>query len=385
MPSGILFLDTFQYADGALTGKGPPVVGTGGWTTDSATDGSLTVATGVVIGTANELRGNAFALPVGTNLQGAWIWSIDVNLGGQGAAEQSLIFCVGDGNTGPVNEFIVGVGNSQGAGKISLTIIDAASTIQSGTPNLANQASSHNFKLVHTLSPETLTVKIDDVAVLSLPNSSSVALPLRVEIQQALDAATVTFPQVSQVEFIVPPATPTGLAAGTPTTTTVPLTWNTSTDATGYRIYSSVDGYTTPIYDGATAATTITGLTPNTLYHFKVSAYNTAGESALSTAVDATTLLGVILNLVAVKSGIDVVLTWTAFAGTDHYKISKDGGAYGSNQTSPYTDAGAAGSPHTYTVRAYDASGNVLAQATASYVLATGGMGAANLLTLVVL
>ncbi len=85
------------------------------------------------------------------------------------------------------------------------------------------------------------------------------------------------------------PAAPTGLAAGAVTTTTVALTWNMVSNVTGYRVYSASDGYTTPVYDGATPATTIVGLTPNTAYHFKVSAYGVDGESVKSAAVDVTT------------------------------------------------------------------------------------------------
>ncbi|QDY78791.1 chitinase [Streptomyces qinzhouensis] len=76
---------------------------------------------------------------------------------------------------------------------------------------------------------------------------------------------------------VVPPV-PAGLAAGAPTTTTVPLNWNASPGATQYHVYR--DG--TKVQTVTTTSATITGLTPNTLYNFTVSAANAAGESAAS-------------------------------------------------------------------------------------------------------
>ncbi|MEU9865696.1 glycoside hydrolase family 18 protein [Streptomyces sp. NPDC047971] len=84
------------------------------------------------------------------------------------------------------------------------------------------------------------------------------------------------------------PATPTGLAAGSPTSTSVPLSWPAVSGATSYKVYR-----------GGTLAGTVTGtsytatgLTPSTSYSFQVSAVNSAGESAKSTAVSATTTSG---------------------------------------------------------------------------------------------
>ncbi|MET9955700.1 glycosyl hydrolase family 18 protein [Streptomyces sp. NPDC006339] len=84
------------------------------------------------------------------------------------------------------------------------------------------------------------------------------------------------------------PATPTGLAAGSPTSSSVPLTWPAVPGATSYKVYR----------DGGLAATvtttayTATGLAAGTSYRFQVAAANSAGESALSTAVAATTATG---------------------------------------------------------------------------------------------
>ncbi|MFF0750336.1 chitinase [Streptomyces sp. NPDC004267] len=84
------------------------------------------------------------------------------------------------------------------------------------------------------------------------------------------------------------PATPTGLTAGTATATTVPLAWPAVTGADAYRVYQGGTLVATVTGTSYTA----TGLTPSTAYSFQVSAANSAGESAKSTAVTATTTSG---------------------------------------------------------------------------------------------
>ncbi|WSY19081.1 glycoside hydrolase family 18 protein (plasmid) [Embleya sp. NBC_00896] len=84
------------------------------------------------------------------------------------------------------------------------------------------------------------------------------------------------------------PATPTGLAAGSPSSTSVPLSWNAVPGATGYNVYRNG-----VFAQSATAASAIvSGLTPSTAYDFQVTATNSAGESPKSATVTATTTTG---------------------------------------------------------------------------------------------
>ncbi|MFE5829530.1 chitinase [Streptomyces sp. NPDC056508] len=84
------------------------------------------------------------------------------------------------------------------------------------------------------------------------------------------------------------PAAPTGLAAGSPTSTTVPLSWSAVPGATSYHVYRGATRIQTVTGTSATA----TGLTASTAYTFQVSAVNAAGESPKSAAVTATTTNG---------------------------------------------------------------------------------------------
>ncbi|WP_338493314.1 glycoside hydrolase family 18 protein [Streptomyces sp. SJL17-4] len=84
------------------------------------------------------------------------------------------------------------------------------------------------------------------------------------------------------------PAAPTGLAAGSPTSTTVPLTWSAVSGATSYHVYRG----TTKVQTVSGTSATVTGLTASTAYTFQVSAVNSAGESPKSATVSATTTSG---------------------------------------------------------------------------------------------
>ncbi|MGP8298935.1 chitinase [Streptomyces inhibens] len=81
------------------------------------------------------------------------------------------------------------------------------------------------------------------------------------------------------------PAAPGGLTAGSVTSSSVALSWNPVSGATGYTVYR--DGTKDRTVSGTSA--TPTGLTPSTTYRFQVSATNAAGESARSAEITATT------------------------------------------------------------------------------------------------
>jgi hypothetical protein len=86
------------------------------------------------------------------------------------------------------------------------------------------------------------------------------------------------------------PTVPTGLTANDITSTSVRLTWNTSTDSAGvlgYVIYSGSDSLA--MVSGLTY--TVNGLTPSANYSFSVKAKDAAGnKSEPSTTVQVTTL-----------------------------------------------------------------------------------------------
>ncbi|WP_308368674.1 glycoside hydrolase family 18 protein [Streptomyces sp. ISL-36] len=84
------------------------------------------------------------------------------------------------------------------------------------------------------------------------------------------------------------PAAPAGLTAGSPTSSSIPLSWSAVPGATSYHVHQGGSRILTVSGTSATA----TGLTPSTAYSFQVSAANSAGESPKSAAVTATTTSG---------------------------------------------------------------------------------------------
>ncbi|MGG3623865.1 fibronectin type III domain-containing protein [Bacillus gobiensis] len=74
--------------------------------------------------------------------------------------------------------------------------------------------------------------------------------------------------------------------AGTPTSTSVSLTWTAVSGATSYKVYRdgvSVGSPTTNSFNN-------TGLTASTEYDYQVSAVNAAGEGTKSAVLTVTTL-----------------------------------------------------------------------------------------------
>jgi len=171
------------------------------------------------------------------------------------------------------------------------------------------------------------------------------------------------------------PSVPTGLAAGTRTATSIPITWTASTDnvaVTTYKIYRNG----TQVGTSSTPSYTDNGLTPATNYSYTVAAADAAGNtSAQSTALATsttpdTTAPSVPAGLtVGTRNLTSIQFTWTA--STDNvavtvYNVYRGGTLIGTSTTPTYTDnALTPGTNYSYTVSAGDAAGNFSAQSTA--------------------
>jgi len=86
------------------------------------------------------------------------------------------------------------------------------------------------------------------------------------------------------------PATPTGLTAARASATSIKISWNAVTGATGYAMYrstSSTSGFTY-VKTVTSASYTNTGLTTGTTYYYQIKAYTTVGTTKIfSTATAA--------------------------------------------------------------------------------------------------
>jgi uncharacterized protein YkwD/chitodextrinase len=178
---------------------------------------------------------------------------------------------------------------------------------------------------------------------------------------------------------VTPPADTTkpsapGLLTGTaPSTSQVSLTWGAATDnvgVAGYRVYrGGTQVATTP-----GTSWTDSGLTAGTSYSYTVQAYDAAGNvgPASNTATVTTksapagdtsppgapgTLAGTAVSTSQVN------LSWGAASdnvGVAGYRVYRDGSQVGTTAGTSYADTGlSAGTSYGYTVRAYDAAGNL--------------------------
>jgi hypothetical protein len=98
---------------------------------------------------------------------------------------------------------------------------------------------------------------------------------------------------------------------------TVGLSWTGSAGATGYHVhYGTASGnYTTTVDVGNTTSTVLQGLQDCTRYYFAVSAYNQAGESALST--EASSVARPVISNVAPPGAQQGQQLAVAFSGTN--------------------------------------------------------------------
>jgi titin len=162
----------------------------------------------------------------------------------------------------------------------------------------------------------------------------------------------------------------TTLTATATSTTAIRLNWTNVLGETGYKVERSADGtnWTTLTTTGADVLTyTNTGLTTDTPYYYRVTAFNASGNAAASAVRTTRTLMAAPSGLAAsAPSATQVNLTWNDSTGETGYMVERslNGGvtwtalaAVGANVTS-YSNTGLVGGyGYAYRVRAQNAGG----------------------------
>ncbi|MGF7047717.1 glycosidase/chitodextrinase [Paenibacillus sp. DS2015] len=189
------------------------------------------------------------------------------------------------------------------------------------------------------------------------------------------------------------PSIPTNLVSTGKTSTSISLGWTASSDAvgvTGYEIWRNG----TKVGTSAATSYTNTGLTANTAYSYTVKAYDAAGNiSNPSTALPVTTN-PIVIDTIAPsiptsvvstsKTDTTVSLSWTASSdvvGVTGYEIWRDGAKVGTSTSTSYTNIGlTASTAYSYTVKAYDAAGNI-SDASTAFSVTTNDVSAGNQVT----
>jgi fibronectin type 3 domain-containing protein/regulation of enolase protein 1 (concanavalin A-like superfamily) len=162
----------------------------------------------------------------------------------------------------------------------------------------------------------------------SLPYTLYAGLAVNSDGNTAGESTTAVFSNLSfPLGASVAPSTPTGLAA-TASTGSVALAWTTVNGAASYNVKrgTSSSGPFTTVGTGLVATSFTDYAMASGTYYYVVSAINSAGESANSTAVsvqEGGALPSALTGLNAALSTGQVALTWTATSGASSYKVTR--------------------------------------------------------------
>ncbi len=172
-----------------------------------------------------------------------------------------------------------------------------------------------------------------------------------------------------------------GMASAGITSNGATISWTTNEAADTQVEYGTTTAYGSLSALNAALITNhsavLTGLTPSTLYHYRVRSRDAAGNLATSAggtfttgAVSDTTAPSVPGGLAAsVLSATQINLTWSASTdntGVAGYRVYRNGVQVGTTAGRTYSDTGLlAATLYSYRVAAYDAAGNVSAQSAA--------------------
>ena len=156
---------------------------------------------------------------------------------------------------------------------------------------------------------------------------------LTATIAKGMDSDTKPF---DVIVIQAAPTTPTGLAAGDATTTSLFLSWSAVAGAESYQLFRNG----TQVYTGAGLTFSETGLSVGTAYSYSVKATNASGSSELSAAVTGTTLKPIPSNLtVSGPTTSSLSVSWTAETGAISYEAYRDDSATGAFTTKVHDSA----------------------------------------------
>jgi hypothetical protein len=167
------------------------------------------------------------------------------------------------------------------------------------------------------------------------------------------------------------------ISAGTPTTTSVTITWSTDQPSNSQVVYGTTTSYGSASSSASLRTShsiALTGLTPGVTYHYAVVSTDAQGYTSTSNDQIFTTFNP---TTPSVPSGLNATpasssqidLSWTASTGNGTYPVAgynifRNGSQVGTAVSGArYSDRGLnASTTYSYTVEAYDTGGNVSAR-----------------------
>jgi fibronectin type 3 domain-containing protein len=151
------------------------------------------------------------------------------------------------------------------------------------------------------------------------------------------------------------PSAPTGLT-GQAGDTIATLTWTAVPGATSYKVFRNGVQIATPAGNSYTDSAVANGTT----YSYYVKATSAGGDSAASSTVQVTPFVltpAVPTGVVASTGNAQIVLSWTASANAQSYRVYRNGALVGSPTGTTFTDTGLVnGTAYSYTITAVNGS-----------------------------
>ena len=305
-------------------------------------------------------------------------WGVDLVLSGHSHSyERSFLI---DGHYGTSGTFTSAMKKNPGGGREN---IDGAYTKSALSPNVPNEGAVYAVAgSSGKISGGTLN---HPAMFISLNNLGSMVLDVnndRLDAKFLRENGTIAdyFTMIKGAAPALPPGAPTGLAATAASSSSINLSWaDGSSNETGFKVERSTDGTNfteIAIVPQNITAYSASGLTASTQYHFRVRAFNAAGDSGYTNTASATTLTSSPAAPPA-PSGLTVVaasasrinLLWTDNAGNeDGFKVERCSGqtctnfvqiaTVGSDVNSFANTGLTKNTMYRYRVRAYNTGGN---------------------------
>jgi len=173
--------------------------------------------------------------------------------------------------------------------------------------------------------------------------------------------------QSSYASATTPPDVPIGVTATVNSVSSITISWESVTGATGYNVYRSTtaDGTYIFVSASATISYTNTGLSSGTIYYYKVQAYNSVVTGTQSGYISVATLPNMPTGVTATaNSTSSITVSWGSVTGADRYYIYRSAaasGAYseiGTSETASYADNSLSSSTtYYYKIAAYNSGG----------------------------
>jgi chitodextrinase len=218
---------------------------------------------------------------------------------------------------------------------------------------------------------------------------SAIARDAAGNTKTAASVSVVVSNSVTPPADVTAPTTPTNLASGNVTTTSIAFSWSASSDnvaVAGYRVFRNgqqIATVTSPSY-------TNTGLAAGTTYSYKVAAFDAGGNtSAQSASLSVTTTALPVADTTppSIPSGLaasnvtqtQARISWAPSSdnvAVTGYRVFRNGVQVATASAANFTDTAlTANTAYVYTVAAFDAAGNVSQQSTALAVTTAAGGG----------